>query len=139
MKPFTNTAAGRKRLLKVCNVVREGLGLGDLHCEYTFEKGDDKHLANSFTANRGWRIHITFFDCFFKCSAESQLVTVVHEHIHSMLVPLYQHSYELHDIYVPEDHQEHVWRAFSVVNEITVEHVAAPLLKLLRPQIEKVL
>ena len=117
-----------RRLLAVCSVVREGLGLSGLTCRYDVKPNNGTDWASCFVPFFGWTVQITFYEEFFTLPLEQQLATVVHEHIHASMIPTLQlmHQHEQGD---------RVRRA----DEITVDHLTGPLLKLLMPRISEVL
>jgi len=129
----------KTKLLKICKVVREHLGLGDLRFEYQFVPDDgDLTFADSMIFYSGWSIRIQFYDLFFKRSLDQQLETIVHEHLHAMYMPADQASIRGKSLVVKK-YLETYEETTSIGREIAVDHATGPILKLLMPHIRKVL
>ena len=138
-KPFT--ASSRAALLKVCDVVRDRLGLGMLCTVYEFPRKDDgcETLASSFIFRAGWRSHVRFYPLFFKKQLRHQLEIVVHEHLHVMMQPLDQAILDAeYDLVRPKAREEFI-NATVTAREITVDHATGPIYLLLEPYIRRVL
>lgn len=133
-KPFTNTVAGRKRVIRVCDVVRTRMGLGSLPHEYDFDpKKDGALIAGAWINSYGWEVRVVFHPPFFDLSFERQVHTIIHEHVHSSLVPLLQVVQG--STYYKKNHQFRldVYRA----DEIATDHLVVPWLHYMRPEIMK--
>lgn len=134
-KPFKKLDA---RLLRVCDVVRTKLGLDAIHCIY--QQGDRKDArADTLIVWEGWVCIIQFHPSFFKIDLQSQLHTIVHEHLHAMMLPMEQAVLTVEHNYVAKQDRKFVSRHLSTAREITVDHASLPLLRLLEPHIKKVL
>ncbi len=133
MKPFNKTAASKKRLFRVCDVVRNGMGLGSLPYVYQFPGRIKDTMANASVYRTGWKCHIRFADLFFGEPLERQLQIITHEHVHVSLMPIYQ----CHNLYFPQNKKAD--DALTTADEIVCDHLVMPWLNMLRPQIMKAL
>lgn len=139
-KPFTPKD---KRLLKVCDIVRKGLGLDSVRGEYEVCvkgcKADDQTADCCFKAE-GWQFIIRFHKPFFEQeSLQSQLETIVHEHIHAALAPVSQAALNSFDRHLTKPIKKRCLELWDAADEITIDHLSRPLLNLMLPEIKKVL
>lgn len=134
MKKITRSAAGMQRLLAVCAIVREGLGLAALTSRYDVEPDNGKDCASCFIPFYGWTVYITFRDVFFSLDVETQVATIVHEHLHASMIPLTQRMYR-ENAQPDEALHDHIRSS----DEITVDHLTEPLVRLLMPRISEIL
>lgn len=135
MKPFTNTIAGRKRHARVCNVIRDGLGLSSLPTSYNYPK--DKGYAGTLIKRRGWGCWLSFFPAYFVGhDFHEQVETIIHEMLHVSMHPVCQAV--LHHVDgMPKKAGREFELAFDRANEIVADHMTGAVLKLLWPQIVK--
>lgn len=129
----------KTKLLKICEVVRKHLGLGDLSFQYEF-KPDDGHQtsADSLVFFSGWQIKIAFYDQFFTSGLQHQLEVIVHEHLHAMMMPSDQAVIREGRL-VPAKQRKSFRNATETGREIAIDHATLPILKLLMPHIKRVL
>lgn len=124
--------------MRVCEVVRAKLGLGDLCYNYCLDAGDESFYADARTYYSGWEITIRFYDAFYKAPLFKQIEIIVHEHLHVLLHPLDQAIMRI-EKYLVSNRKKHSHELLEVARELTVEHATASLVKLLEPHIVKVL
>lgn len=134
MKPFTKSAAGKKRLLRVCDVLRNGMGMSSIPYLYQFPGNIKDTFAHAIVYRTGWKCHIRFGDKFFQeRDLERQLQIATHEHVHATMMPLYQ----CHNLYFPRNKKAD--DAMTTADEIICDHLVMPWLNALRPQINRAL
>lgn len=137
---FSNTKSSRAKLLRVCDVVRTRMGMGSLPYQYHFQPWRYKGasgLAGCRISYQGWDVDITFYDAFFhpQYSLDSQLHTVVHEHIHASMIPTLQVMNRL----LRADKKQTYEECGMLGSEITTDHLVMPWLHYMRPEINKVM
>jgi len=136
MKPFTKR--DKKRLIRVCEIVRSRLGLGGLRFSFAFRARDGYKTAQYLCYHWGWRLDIVFYDVFFKKSLEEQLEIIVHEHVHAMTAPAVSCAYRQYNA-LSKSQYDKLSAAIDTADEIMTDHATRPLLELLMPHIKKVL
>lgn len=124
--------------MRVCEVVREKLGLSDLCYTYCCDGGPSKCYADLRTYYSGWEVTIRFYDSFYQIPLFRQIEVIVHEHLHAVIHPLDQATMRV-EKYLPANRKKHCHELLEVARELTVEHFTAPLYELLEPHILKVL
>lgn len=134
LKPFTPRSTAR--LLRVCDVVRDALGLGmfNLWTEFPKKDGPEGDLACATTFYSGWKCRLRFYPHFFRRPLDVQLYAIVHEHIHLLMHP-YDQAIARHQLTLKSEVNETFEEAITVAREITVDHATGPIYKLLEQRI----
>lgn len=130
-----------KRMLAVCEIVREHLGLKNV--TGFFETGDKSvkdRCASCLSRGEGWEFRVFFYSGFFKeVDIDKQLVVIVHELIHAAMQPYDDMIQRCWEEYVPHKHKR-IFRDRCIDSlELMVDHMVTGILNAIRPQLDKIL
>jgi hypothetical protein len=138
MAGLTKTQVGR-----VCNVVRERLGLGALCVEIDFPacacEEDADRFAATFIYYSGWRCRMEYLPHFFAQTRQRQLEIIVHEHLHLLMHPIEQVLLRCRDEWCKPSKLSELETSAHLASETAVDHATGPVYRLLEPHIQKAL
>lgn len=140
-KPFTRKRPAR--LFRVCKVVAQKLGVAHLTDSYAFDDEPEEHnefsYAYTLCGRYGWETRIVFLPKFFERHLRDQLITIVHEHIHVMMLPQDQVTHHIIESLIVKSKQDVTEDRVNAAREIVVTSMQTSLLELLMPHIKKAL
>lgn len=89
----------RKRFDEVCDIIREALHVEHWEARYDFEKNEKG--SNAYAEQKmyceGRRIWIVVYDHFWGLATKEQYTTLIHEHIHAVMIPYDQMVHRMVD------------------------------------------
>lgn len=120
------------KLWKVCDVVRQSLGLDNITFQYDAyaEKKTltgNAALGTTHIVPRGAKGLIDFWSTFFNMEPWVQLSTIVHEHLHVGTMPY-------HQVLTGRVNET----TFRLVDEQVIDHLCQPLARLIKPKLRGV-
>lgn len=124
------TKGNKKKLIADCEAIKRKLGMGNMHVSYHFRKADGHTLADSLMYVYGWKSKITFYDRFFQSDAELQHHTILHEFVHTMMMPLDSQIEWIVEAQPKAKQSKMRWN-LRTAREIVVDRIAGTLKELL--------
>ena len=132
----------KAQVCRVCDVVRERLGLGALCVEIDFppqDEDDEYRFASTFIYYSGWRCRMEYLPHFFKQTGRRQLEIIVHEHLHLLMHPIEQVLLRCRDEWCKPSKLSELETSAHLASETAVDHATGPVYRLLEPHIQKAL
>lgn len=122
--------SNKKKLIADCEGIRRRLGMGNMHVSYHFKKEDGHSLADSLMYVYGWKSKITFYDRFFQVDEELQYHTILHEFVHTMMMPLDSQIEWIVEMFPKAKAAKMRWN-LRIAREIVVDRIAGSLKEIL--------
>ncbi len=136
MKPLTKS--DKARFNKICEEVRKYLHIEHWRYLYEFAKNDHEEgrTAEAGIYKHNSRIDLTFFPVFFEQDANSQLRTIIHEHIHCVLMR-YDHLLNGIIKLLGDSESKAYWKLADITSEHVTDHLESVLYDLLKDKLLK--
>jgi hypothetical protein len=130
------TKRDRKRFDDVCRRIRGALHLEHWRVEYRLTSKDENIAACCYLPPTGYRrVWIDIHKGFWEATGESQLRTLIHEHVHALLSPYDQAGKELIQRLHASDQELASTLHRNAASEQVTDHLESVLFDLLRDRL----